>query len=372
MSFNVLHIIGGGEIGGAERHILNLLTNIDKSRFNPYLLCLHPNAPFAEVALEKGIPTINYHMYFGLDFRPLFKLKKFCSSNKIGLIHCHGLKANLTGRLAGKFLDIPCISTVHSFQAYDYSSPLKANIADLTERITIGFTAGIITISDNLKIEITSRYLRNRNIPVQTIYNGCPSLPFKDKRTMRLAFREKWAIPQEAVVVGTIARLHPVKGIFTLIQALNLLVKEIPNLHFLLVGEGSLYEQIDRVLASSPFSYTMTGYLPEGWKSLPAMDLFVLPSVSEGMGLVVLEAIQAEVPVLATAVGGVPELIRDGTDGLLVSPADPGEMAEGCKHILYDEKAKTYYVQNAKTKLCKFTIDRMVSDTMDFYDKVLN
>lgn len=369
MSYKVLHLIGGGEIGGAEQHLLTLFNNFKQDKVEPYLACLVADSPLAALTQSRGISTTVFRMHFPLDITPIFPIAKFCRTNKIDFIHAHGTRANLVGRLASRLVGLPCITTMHSLPNHDYTSVWKAKIALMLDTLTIPFSAGIITVSNSLQASVYQRLgSKIEKIPVKTIYNGSPKLDFSNHAEMRNAFRNKWGISDNKIVIGTIGRLHPVKGHAYLILGLQLLAQEIPNLHLLLIGDGPISNQLCNQLEKSNLSYTMTGYVSSAWECLPAMDVFVLPSLSEGMGLVLLEAAQAGVPLIASQVGGIPEIWENQSSALLISPAKPDEIAEACNRILHDHNLRDHLIANALQRASFLDDKNMTLETTSFYD----
>ncbi len=364
--YKILHIIGGGEIGGAEQHVLTLLNGIDRTRFTPHLVCL-THGPFAALARETNIPTKTLPMHFPLDLSPLPGIIRWARQKGIDLVHTHGSRANLLGRLGARWLGIPNLTTVHSSLAYDYLSPWSARMALGIDRLTLPLTSRIITVSKYLAREVALRGGRN----LETIYNGQAPISFDDPTSSRHQFRIQWGIPADALVLGSIGRLHPTKGQTYLIKAATQLRLEFPTLHLLLIGDGPLRQDLEFELKQSTIPHTLTGYLPQAYKALPAMDLFVLPSVSEGMGLVLLEAMQAGVPIVASAVGGIPEVIRAGKDGLLVPPGDVAELSDACSRILDNPDLAKSLVFSGLNRWPKFSIGNMVSETEQAYARTL-
>jgi glycosyltransferase involved in cell wall biosynthesis len=364
--YKILHIIGGGEIGGAEQHVLTLLNGIDRTRFTPHLICL-THGPFAALARETNIPTKTLPMHFPLDLSPLPGIIRWARQKGIALVHTHGSRANLLGRLSARWLSIPNLTTVHSSLAYDYLSPWSARIALGIDRLTLPLTSGIITVSKYLAREVALRGGRN----LETIYNGQAPISFDDPSSSRHQFRLQWGIPADALILGTIGRLHPTKGQTYLIKAATQLRLKFPTLHLLLIGDGPLRQDLEFELKQSTIPHTLTGYLPQAYKALPAIDLFVLPSVSEGMGLVLLEAMQAGVPIVASAVGGIPEVIRAGKDGLLVSPGDVAKLSNACSRILDNPDLAKSLVLSGISRWPKFSIGNMVSKTEQAYTRTL-
>lgn len=365
-NYEILHIIGGGEVGGAEQHVLTLLQGLDRSRFYPHLACL-THGPFATLARETNIPTHTFPMRYPLDLSPLPGLIRWTRYKGIKLIHTHGSRANLLGRLGAKWLKLPCLTTVHSSLAHDYLSPWFAYLALGLDRLTLPLTSGIITVSEYLAQEVALRGGQN----IETIYNGRAPLSFTDPAHSRLQFRKQWGIPADALVIGTIGRLHPTKGHTYLIKAATQLSLEIPNLHLLLIGDGPLHQDLESELRHNSIPYTLTGYLPHAYEALPAMDLFGLPSISEGMGLVLLEAMKAGVPIVASAVGGIPEVVRAGKDGLLVPPGDVTGFAAACASIIENPALAKSLVRSANERWPLFSTDSMVKETERVYSRLL-
>jgi len=229
-------------------------------------------------------------------------------------------------------------------------------------------TSQIITVSEFLAEEVALRGGRN----LQTIYNGQAPIPFDDLSSSRHQFRLQWGIPADALVLGTIGRLHPTKGQIYLIKAVAQLRLKYPDVHLLLIGDGPLRQDLDSELKRHAIPHTLTGYLHQAYEALPAMDLFVLPSVSEGMGLVLLEAMQAGVPIVASAVGGIPEVVRAGKDGLLVTPCDVAGLSDACSKIIENPDLANALVLSGLSHWPKFSIERMVSETEQVYTHILN
>ncbi|SPF55971.1 Glycosyl transferases group 1 family protein [Candidatus Desulfosporosinus infrequens] len=365
--YRILHIIGGGEIGGAEQHVLSLLNDLDRSCFDPYLACL-THGPLATLAQETNIPTRTFPMCFPLDLSPLPHLTRWARTKKINLIHTHGSRANLLGRLGAKWLGLPCLTTVHSSLAHDYLSPWSARLALGLDRLTLRLTSGIITVSNHLAQEVALRGGQN----IETIYNGQSPCIFADPSSARHQFRKQWGIPATAFVIGTIGRLHPTKGQIYIIKAATQLCLKYPDLHLLLIGDGPLRQELESELRLNSLPYTLTGYLPHAYKALPAMDLFTLPSISEGMGLVLLEAMQAGVPIVASAVGGIPEVIRAEVDGLLVPPGDVSRLAEACASLIENPDLAKSLVHSGQDRWPFFSTECMVRKTEQVYTRLLD
>ncbi|WP_019851485.1 glycosyltransferase [Desulfitobacterium sp. PCE1] len=370
-TYKILQLIGGGEIGGAEQHVLTLLQGMDRSTFSLTSGCLI-DGPFAQYTEEKNIPTLRFPMKHALDFSPLPRLIAQIRRGGFSLIHTHGSRANLLGRLAGRRLNIPVVSTVHSSLKQDYLSPRAAFLALALDRLTLPFTSGVITVSEALAEEVARRGAQR----IRTIYNGIPPLPQlasdEQRAELRENFRRIWEIPQDALVLGSIARLHPTKGLHTLLDAAQILRPQFPHIHTLIIGDGPLRGALIEKAEALELPHTFTGYLPEAYRALPAMDIFILPSVNEGMGLVLLEAMQAHLPLIATAVGGIPEVIRHSQDGLLVPPGQPEELAKSCCSLLQNPDLTQSCIDSGTKRWQDFSVQEMLRQTQDYYMEVLD
>ncbi len=364
--YKILHIIGGGEIGGAEQHVLTLLNGIDRTRFTLHLACL-TYGPFAELARKSKISTRTFPMRFSFDLSPILSIIRWARQEGINLVHTHGSRANLLGRLGARWLGVPSLTTVHSSLAHDYLSPWSARIALGLDRLTLPLTSGTITVSEYLATEVASRGGRN----IETIYNGQAPILLNESLASRQQFRLQWGIPADALVLGTIGRLHPTKGQTYLIKAATHLYSTFPNLHLLLIGDGPLRGDLEYQLKQSKIPHTLTGYLPQAYEALPAMDLFALPSVSEGMGLVLLEAMQAGIPIVASSVGGIPEVVRAGIDGLLVPPGDVAGFGDACSKIIDNPNLAKSLISSGLNRWTKFSIASMVRETEQVYIRIL-
>jgi len=369
-TYKILQLIGGGEIGGAEQHVLTLLQGMDRSTFSLTSGCLI-DGPFAQYTEEKNIPTLRFPMKHALDFSPLPRLIAEIRQGGFSLIHTHGSRANLLGRLAGRRLNIPVVSTVHSSLKQDYLSPRAAFLALALDRLTLPLTSGVITVSEALAEEVARRGAQR----IRTIYNGIPPLPQlasdEQRAELRENFRRTWEIPQDALVLGSIARLHPTKGLHTLLDAAQILRPQFPHIHTLIIGDGPLRGVLIEKAEALELPHTFTGYLPEAYRALPAMDIFVLPSVNEAMGLVLLEAMQAHLPLIATAVGGIPEVIRHSQDGLLVPPGQPEELAKSCCSLLQNPDLAQSCIDSGTKRWQDFSVQEMLRQTHDFYMETL-
>ena len=368
--WTIAHIIGGGDFGGAEKHVLTLLKHLDKKTLHPILICLQ-KGPLHDLAAEENIPVRCLPMGGPLNLSIMPKLIRTLREFRVDLIHNHGARANLFGRLSAAWLKRPNISTVHSSLAFDYLSAASARAALALDRLTLPLASGIITVSQFLADEVSSRGGKNIRV-IYNAYTPDPNMTPEKLSSLRSAFRRAWSIHEEATVLGSIARLHPTKGLEYFIKAAAIISRRLPNTHLLLVGRGPLQEALQKQAHAAGIAYTFTGFLPDVYPALSAMDLFILPSLSEGMGLALLEAMHAGLPIIATHVGGIPEVIRNEQEGLLIPPRDPEKIAAACLKVLHDPAFTETLKISGHARWPQFSREAMLRQTEEFYLELLS
>lgn len=364
----VLQVIGGGEIGGAENHLLNLMRLLAGSDYEPVLVCLC-SGPFAEQAARYGITTHTVPMAHPFDISKTKDIQNIIKSEQIKLVHTHGVRANLVARPAAYKSGIPVITTFHSSLQHDYNNPLAAYAARVVTHLTNRYTNRYIAVSGAIK-----DYMLTLNIPEQmidVIYNGIP-MNMDRSHYQRSLLRNKLGLPDDAKVIGTVGRLHQVKGHFHLLDAAQQLMKDYPDLYLVIVGDGPLAADYPDQISRRGLTgrVIMPGFCPDVYEYYAIMDIFCLPSLMEGQGLVLLEAMNIGLPVVATRVGGIPEVIRDGINGLLVPAGDAPALATAIARILDNPELAGNLVSHGEEILQQFSLDNMVKKTIAVYDAV--
>ncbi|SHG42975.1 N-acetyl-alpha-D-glucosaminyl L-malate synthase BshA [Thermosyntropha lipolytica DSM 11003] len=364
----VLHLIGGGEIGGAERLVLTLLKLLNRDRYEPYLICLCPG-PFASLARANGIKADTIAMRHKLDISTIRPLREYMRQKGIDIVHTHGVRANLVGRIAAHKEKLPVVTTFHSRLSYDYDSRLAALVATLLTRMTNRYTDRFIAISYAIKEEILAMGVPDSKL--QVIHNGLDTDKFKSNRDEKEVKRELGLSPDKKIVT-MIARLHPVKGHKYFILAAREVMQHTKEVQFLIIGEGSLRPELEQMVRELHLEeeVLMPGYYNDIEDIYRISDLICVPSLMEGLGLVVLEAMFFRVPVIATRVGGIPEIIEDGKDGILIPPEDHRALAEKIIRLLEDELLRKRLTDNALKKIEKFTMENMTKQVEAIYDEL--
>ncbi len=367
---NIIHIISGGDVGGAKTHVLSLLAGLKETE-NVRLVCFM-EGPFAQEARELGIPTTI------MEDKNLFRVRKQILSmirqENFEIIHCHGAKANLMGKLLQKKAGIPVISTVHSDYRLDYMGrPLAALTFGNINRMVLPHFDGWIGVSHTM-----SKLLASRGFDVQHIYTLYNGVDFSEERPFvsREDYFQKIGLKTEkdSVVFGIAARINPVKDMTTLVRAFSMALKIHPALRLVIAGEGEEAAAI-RALAKElcpEGTVVFAGWEKDIDSFYHALDVNLLTSLSETFPYALTEGARMSCATISSMVGGVPYLIDHGENGLLFQPGDVDALRD---HMLYfaEHEAERKAMGQAlyeKTKT-HFSLSVMIQKQRDIYASIL-
>ncbi|HZZ72411.1 MAG TPA: glycosyltransferase [Pirellulales bacterium] len=361
----VLHVINGEHYAGAERVQDLLALTLPEFGYSADFACLKPGK-FAAARRATGARLFALPMRHPLDLRPAFRLARLARRGGYALLHSHTPRAALIGRLAARLAGLPLVHHVHSPTVADTTHRAKRWLNGLSEWATIHRSAALITVSRTLQDYVERRGLSAR--VVRVVHNGVPSAgPLRDREP-----------PHGAWTLGMIALFRPRKGIEILLQALAQLRGDGNELRLRAVGqfETPAYEReiqalVDRLELREAIDWT--GFTTNVAEELQHMDLFVLPSLfGEGLPMVVLEAMAAGIPIVATRVEGVPEAICDGIDGLLAEPNDVASLAAQLRRIIAGEVEWSQLRDHAHRRQADEFSDRaMAAGVAAVYSEVL-
>lgn len=366
----VIHVIGGGEFGGAEKHILNLAGAADPRAVEFTVCCLF-SAPFADIASRAGINAMAVPMRHKADFGVVGKLAGVIRGGGFDLVHTHGVRANLLGRLAARLADKKrIITTVHSLLEKDYPGVVSRLANSWAERATRGLTDHFIAVSRGLKDRLVSGGVPADGVTV--IYNG---ISLEEIRPCKEpgAVRKKMGFLPETPLVGIVARLHAVKGHSYFLEAAREVLLQRPDVRFLIVGDGPYRPALEKLAGNLGINgqVVFTGFVDDVYSLMADLDLLVISSLWEGFGLTAVEAMALGVPVVATEVGGLPEVVLHGETGLLVPPANPAALARSIVWMLdHPGEASSMAEKGGKIVREKFTSTVMARRTEELYRRV--
>jgi glycosyltransferase involved in cell wall biosynthesis len=365
----LLYLIVDLPVGGAEIHLLNLIRNLDRDRYSPVVLCIGKNGPIGEEIAKEGVPVKELGLLRkgGPDPGIVRSLREFFRKEKISLVHSHLYHANYYGRLASFREGIPAVCTIHN----TYASPKLHR--RLINRWLARKTARMIAVSVPVRDDIL-RYDGVDPSKVVIIPNGVDPDRF-DIPLTRVEARERLGIPADHFLIGTVGRLEEQKGLQYLLDAVRILREGGKKAYLLMAGSGReeirLREQAIRGgIEDAVFFLGARTDVPELYR---AMDVFALSSLWEGGPITLLEAMASGIPVVATPVGFVPEILRDGVNGLLVPLRDPVILGEALWRVREDPAwAEAMGREGRESVRCGYTHRHLVEKVMAVYEEVLS
>lgn len=280
------------------------------------------------------------------------------------LLHIHGFKAFLIGRHAAGLARVPVLVTVHNYPAHRGGDALLPSFMRLSGAAETRF----IAVSHALARELAAWGIAPERIKV--IHNGIDPQPFQQAGKQRKAIIES----DGTMVVGTAARMAPQKGLQYLVYAAAWLAGRYPQMRFVIAGEGpeqpALQELARRMGLSGRLLFP--GFSRNIPVTLAQIDIFVLPSLTEGLSITLLEALAAGCAVVATHVGGIPEIVEHGVTGLLVPPASAGALAGAVAALADNPCLRRSFAQAGRKQVMeKFTVDKMLLQTGSVYESLL-
>lgn len=345
------HLGYNGSMHGAGKYYLNTIPLLEKSKFNVTLCVLRRRDNLTEHFEERGIRI--HHLGRGkLDPLTLFDLIKLIRKESTNLIHAHGYGSSNFGRLVGAICGIPTIVHAHD---EDSNYPWYQALAD---SFLSRFNHRVIAISKAVR----KSCIKKRKTPedhVLVMYNGIPLEEFKmpepeevEKQKRRLG------IYPDLRIVGTVAKLREEKGIEYLLKSAPKVLAVLPNTLFVIVGDGPLRKQLEVLSRQLQIDQNVIflGYRHNVSNILPVFDMKVLPSLTEGFGLAMVEAMAMGKPIVATNVGGIQEILKDGETALLVPPKDPEALAEKIIYLLKSKDRARRLGMKAKEESRKYDI----------------
>ncbi|KUO50460.1 MAG: hypothetical protein APF76_07320 [Desulfitibacter sp. BRH_c19] len=371
--FKVMHILRLAE-GGMYNHVQSLIKNINPAIYESILVCparvaakMNTNCKVYNLELTENITPSN-------DLKTLNKLIHIVNVEKPDLIHTHGAKAGVFGRLAAKRLGAisGTVSTVHNFIYQCPASWLKGKLFSYFQRQLVPSADHYIAVSNAL----ANNLCFNENLSkdkISVIYNGVNLKDFEMMFDCNAA-KEALLLDIKEPVVGVIARLIPEKGVQHFLKMADIVSKKLPGCQFLIIGSGPLRDSlVDQAYDMGiEARIIFCGYRKDIPMLLPIINVLVIPSLSEGLSITALEAMASRRPIVAYNTGGLPELIVNEETGLVVKKGDINGLSRGVMELLiHRQKAERLGNTARQAVEEKFSLTRMIKDTEHIYEKVL-
>jgi glycosyltransferase involved in cell wall biosynthesis len=367
----ILYIHGIGRIGGAERDLLTMLHALDRDRWEPYVAC-PPETPLSERLANDGIPLrclslVAWRKWYAplIRWRAVRSLRAVVTDLSPALIHVNDIwwvPQTIAAVRGISRLGRPIVAHVRQ-----EIEPQKAG------RYSLGSLDAVIAISKQVEQALIAGGVSAK--AVRMIYSGLRfsnEAPPADKAALCRAL----GLSADAVLVGTVAHLFPRKGYDVMLRALPVIAREIPGVQYLVIGTGEpAYEQKLKSLAAAlgvRDRVHFVGFQEDVTPLLSALSLYIHPARMEGFGIAVVEALAAGNAVVASRVGGLPEIVEHGRTGLLVNPDDSDELSAAVLSLLRDERRrKEMGERGAHAARERFDVKASVAAVERLYDDVL-
>jgi len=366
----VLFLITQSEMGGAQRFLVNLISRLDKSRYEVSVAAgPDGNWEIFDELKKHNIATHKLrHAHRAInpirDWRAILEIRKLIKEFNPDVLFLNSSKTTVWGPMAVNFPSKikPTPKIIYRIGGWSFNDP-RSSLGKWLWRTLEKYFAkykDIIIVNNKHDFEQAGQFgIKPKRL--ELVYNGIDA----DKLEFfsRNEARGKLGLTNDKLIIGTIANFYPTKGLSFLLKAMSNVKSQMLNIVLVIIGTGKERDNLKLKIKNLKLenNVVLAGQLPDAYKCLPAFDIFVLPSVKEGFPWVVLEAMSAKLPIVATRVGAVPEIIEDGKSGLLVKPGKPEQMAEAIKKLLTNDFLRQELgIRAHQTVLLKFGLDKMV------------
>ncbi len=376
----VAHVITRLSRGGAQENTFQTVRLHDRGRFHADLIAGPPlgdEGSLEDAVAEAGIkiervPTLLRNPSPLADFRALQQLTRILQRGGYDIVHTHTSKAGYIGRLAARRAGVRIlVHTSHGNVFHGYFGRWPTALFVAMERHAARWSNALIELTDRSVDECIEHRIGERP-QYHVIPSGIDVARFQRARARRAETRARYGWPAEALVVGAVARLEPIKGVDTFIRAAVAILSRRHDVRFVIAGEGSQRNALERLAGPAAERIQFLGFQENVADLMAALDLLVVPSRNEGMGRVILEAGAAGVPVVASRVGGIVDVVRDGETGVLVDPDDAEGFVHAIEFLLGEPMRRASFGANASRRVgTHYSELRMVQRIEALYETLL-
>ncbi len=364
LEMNILYLSKHLNTGGITTYLLTLTQGFVHRGHNVFVISSGGDQESEFLSAGAKLHSIDIRTKSELSFKlygNLINLKKFIVKNDIEIIHAQTRVTQIMGQLTKRLTGCPYVSTCHGYFKAHFSRKLFPCWGDR-----------VIAISSPVVKHLKEDFHVSDN-QIELIVNGINLNQFEPvDEESKIRLRRRYHLGKHPVI-GIIARLSDVKGQDLLVAAFHKVVASFPQAKLFLVGEGKMENALRRLVSTLDLVDKVI-FLPKINKTseiLPIFDVFVMPSRQEGLGISVMEAQAAGLPVVASNVGGLPDIIEDGKTGILVRQGDVGDLSEAIIFLLRNKQAAMKMGKLAKMQAKKrYSADTMVEKTLAVYEKV--
>ena len=370
---SILFLFPALRVGGAERQAEALARRLDRRRWRAIVACQHERGEVAAALESAGIPV---HLLSGprrFEAGFLWRTLALVRREKVRLVLTHGFSTGVVGRLAGVLGGAPVrVVLEHSTGERDMT-PGKHRV----NQLLVPLTSAWVAVAHG-QLDYLTQVKRIPADRIHVLHNGIDAAAYDlgaEREAARLRLRAEWGIDADAPLAGSIAVLRPEKDLQSFVRAAARVQQQLPAARFVVAGDGPLRDALQQQIAALGLEgrFVLAGWRNDVAAVLAALDVAVLCSTDvETFPLAFLEAMAAGLPLVGTRVGGLPEMIAEGVNGLLVSPGREEELAVALQHLLGDlDTARRLGAASRRRVVQEFGLERMVAGYEELFDRLL-
>lgn len=359
---SILHFSSAKTWRGGEQQIAYLYEELAKKAVKQWIFCLE-NSELASYCLRKNIPHYTYQKRFAVNPFVAIQLKGLCEELKVDLVHLHDAHShtfgfistflgNKTPFILSRRVDFPVKDSWLSHRKYNHQSIKK-----------------ILSVSNNVQQILAPAIIDKQKL--QVVHSGIDINRFQYNNKGILG--KEYSIPKTVKIIGNVAAIAPHKDYFTFVDTAEILLKTNQQLTFLIIGgDGGEEALIKSYIAEKELSeyFIFTGFRKDIPEILPELAIFLFTSKEEGLGTSVIDALACGVPVVATAAGGIPEIIQDGMNGFLAPVKHAIKLAEQVNYVLSNTAVQDRVIKKGKETALQFSKQRMAEKTYRIYEEL--
>jgi lipopolysaccharide/colanic/teichoic acid biosynthesis glycosyltransferase/glycosyltransferase involved in cell wall biosynthesis len=379
----ILRVIARMNVGGPAIHVVNLTAGLDPTRFDSILVTGTENpgeGSMLDLALARGIEPVVIPGIVGQatlkprDLKALIALYRLMRRERPHIVHTHAAKPGVLARLAARLAGVPVVvHTFHGHILHGYYGPLMTWLLRRMERVLARSSDRIIAVSEQVKQDLV-RYGVAPAEKISVIPLGFDLQPFLHSGEHRGALHRELNLTSGARLIGIVGRIFPIKNHRLFLEAAARVAAEERSAHFVVVGDGVLRPEMEAHARRLGIAdrVTFTGWRRDLPQIYPDLDVLVVSSKNEGTPVSAIEAMASACPVVATRVGGLPDLIEDGETGHLVPSEDAPALAAAILRVLRDREAEQQMARVARESVSqRFRAERLIGDIERLYSELL-
>jgi len=374
----ILFIITKSEMGGAQRFLYELVTHLDAQMY-VILVAAGRNGELFEKLFKKDIKTARIRNFSNIpgikNFLAFIEIFNLLRKFRPDILYLLSSEAGFIGSLAGSFYSLlfwrENLKIIYRIGGWAFKEPHNIFIKKIylwSEKFS-SVLKDIIIVNSEFDRQLAIKNKITKPNKITTIYNGISLNEIKFFLTeeakkfinSKILYSKFYIL--NSILIGTIANLYKNKGLEFLVKTMSVIKGQMSNVTLMIIGDGPERKNLEKLIKKYKLKNNvfLLGAIPDAYKYLKALDLFVLPSIKEGQPWVILEAMAAEVPIVATNIAGIPEMIENGKSGLLVEPADPAALANAIEKMLAHPSLAQECIKNASIVVKeKFNITEMM------------